>query len=77
MHSRCRRGRFAVPVAVAGRFARTIQGLVPALKRLVEPATLGDPDATVDLGVEEHGEACHDPDADGASDLPTQCARSW
>ena len=29
MHSRCRRGRFAVPVAVAGRFARTIRGWSP------------------------------------------------
>ena len=29
MHNRCQRGRFAVPVAVAGRFARTIRGSSP------------------------------------------------
>jgi hypothetical protein len=42
MLNHCRRGRFAVPVAVAGRFARTIRGSFPR-SILVEPATLGDP----------------------------------
>ena len=41
--SRLRRGGFAVPAAGVGRFRETDPGLVPALKRLVEPATLGDP----------------------------------
>jgi hypothetical protein len=41
--NRCRRGGFAAPVAVGARFATTNPGLIPALKRLVEPATLGDP----------------------------------
>ena len=42
--------------------------LLPELKRLVEPATLGDPDAAADLGVQEHGQAGRDADGDGASD---------
>jgi hypothetical protein len=42
MRHRCRRGRFAAPEAGVGRFAKTIRGWSP-LKRLVEPATLGDP----------------------------------
>ena len=41
--NRCRRGKFAAPVAGVARCARTIRGLVGALERLVEPATLGDP----------------------------------
>ena len=41
--SRLRRGGFAVPEAGVGRYRKLTRGLVPALKRLVEPATLGDP----------------------------------
>ena len=41
--SRCRRVGFAAPAAGVGRLRETDPGLVPALKRLVEPATLGDP----------------------------------
>lgn len=40
-------------------------GLVPALKRLIEPATLRRSHAAVDLGVEKHGEACCIADALG------------
>ena len=40
---RCRRGRFAAPAAGARRLAENDPELVPELKRLVEPATLGDP----------------------------------
>ena len=40
MYNRCRRGRFPCRGGCC-RFARTIRGV--ALKRLVEPATLGDP----------------------------------
>ena len=67
MHNRCQKGRFAVPVAVAGRFARTIRGSSPR-QALGRAGDAGRSNATVDLGVEEHGEACRDPDADGASD---------
>src|SRR5271166_6357725 len=32
-------------------------GLIPELERLVEPATLGDPHAAPDLGLQEYGQA--------------------
>jgi hypothetical protein len=37
--------------------SETDSGLVPALKRLVDPATLGDPMGPLILSVEKHGEA--------------------
>src|SRR5215470_471776 len=43
-------------------------GLIAALKRLVEPATLGDPMRPPDLGVEKHGETGCGADGDGTSD---------
>lgn len=43
-------------------------GLIPALKRLVEPATLGDPIRPLIWVSKSMGEACRGPDADGASD---------
>ena len=41
--SRCRGDRCAAKVAARRSVAETDSGLVPALKQLVEPVTLGDP----------------------------------
>jgi len=64
MHNRCQRGRFAVPGAVVARFARTIRGSSPRSSAWSSPRRWAI-HAALDLGVEEHGEACRNPDADG------------
>jgi Rhodopirellula transposase DDE domain len=41
-------------------------GLVPELKRLVEPATLGEPMWPLDMGLQQHGQVCGRFVGDGA-----------
>ena len=60
--------RWRSPVGLRER-----SGAGPRAQAVGRAGDAGRSDATVDLGVEEHGEACHDPDADGASD---QCRHS-
>ena len=62
MHNALPKGQCsAVPEAVgapADSRRTDPRGRAAALKRLVEPATLGDPMRPLIVGVEEHGEAC-------------------
>ena len=56
--------------------SETDPGLVPALKRLIEPVTFGRSHAALDLGVEKHGEAGGGADRDGTSDQCRDGART-